>query len=125
MKTIPELQKEVFENATAKGFHKKTPELGTMLALIHSEVSEALEADRVSRWTKDCNVLTKTNALDDDGIFQIYFKNHIKDRFEDEMADIVIRVMDLCGKYNINLYAHIIAKMRYNSLREPMHGKNY
>jgi len=40
------------------------------------------------------------------------------------MADIVIRVMDLCAFKGIDLESHIKAKMRYNSLREYKHGKN-
>jgi NTP pyrophosphatase (non-canonical NTP hydrolase) len=45
--------------------------------------------------------------------------------FEMELADIMIRVMDLCAFKNIDLEAHIKAKMRYNSLREYKHGKKY
>lgn len=41
------------------------------------------------------------------------------------MADIVIRVMDMCAFKGIDLDAHVAAKMRYNSLREHMHGKKY
>jgi NTP pyrophosphatase (non-canonical NTP hydrolase) len=44
---------------------------------------------------------------------------------EDELADIMIRVMALAAYKGINLESHIKAKMRYNSLREYKHGKKY
>ena len=53
------------------------------------------------------------------------YKDLVKGSFEEEMADIVIRVMDLCAFKNIDLEAHVKAKMRYNSLREYKHGKKY
>lgn len=45
--------------------------------------------------------------------------------FEFEMADICIRVFDMCGWKGIDLESHIAAKMRYNSLRPHKHGKKY
>ena len=40
-----------------------------------------------------------------------------------ELADLVIRVADLCGFYGIDLEAVIRMKMEYNSTRPKMHGK--
>ncbi|MCL6612607.1 MAG: hypothetical protein K6T66_13820 [Peptococcaceae bacterium] len=65
---------EVHEIIKTKGFWDKPRETGTLIALIHSEVSEALEA----------------NSCAD---------------FCTELADICLRIMDLCGAYNINLEA--------------------
>ncbi len=45
--------------------------------------------------------------------------------FEDEAADMMIRVMDLASYLGIDLDAHVKAKMRYNSLRPIKHGKKY
>lgn len=84
--------------AHSKGWHDDPKETGTMLALIHSEVSEALEADRIG---------------DDEN-------------FAEELADVVIRVFDLCGFMNIDLGTEIDKKMAKNRLRPHMHGgKNY
>lgn len=68
------------------------------LALIHSEVSEALEAVRV-----------------DD-----------MDNFEDELIDVLIRVFDLWGgTYGMgNLDDVLERKMRKNEQRPFKHGKN-
>lgn len=120
---INQLAQQVHENAKSKGFYDSEKNIGEMLCLIHSEVSEALEADRKERYsTGDTETI---NSHNDDDIFNAYFKANIKDTFEDELADIMIRVMDLAAYKGINLEQHIKAKMRYNSLREHKHGKKY
>ena len=43
---INRLAKEIHKNNVSKGFYDKEKNIGEMLCLIHSEVSEALEADR-------------------------------------------------------------------------------
>ena len=50
---INELAKQIYENAVSKGFYDdgKATNIGERLCLIHSEVSEALEADRKKRYT--------------------------------------------------------------------------
>lgn len=67
------------------------------LALVHSEVSEALEGHRKS--------------LNDD---------KLPDRLqiEVELADAVIRILDLCGALNLDLAGAIQEKLAYNSSRE-------
>lgn len=92
--TINELCKEAYETAISKGWHDEPREMGTLLALIHSEVSEALEADRKG-----------------------YFNN-----FTEELADICIRVFDLCGSRGIDLESAIREKMEYNKSRPYKHG---
>lgn len=124
MGQIAELQKEVHKNAKNKGFHEGEKNTGEMLALIHSEVSEALEADRIDKYCKDGTWMNDDTVDDYDG-FVFHFKDEVKDTFDDELADIVIRVMDLAELKGINLESHIIAKMRYNSTRENKHGKRY
>ena len=134
---INELAKQVHQNAIDKGFFEKEKNIGEMLALIHSEVSEALEADR-----KDNYFNPETNCKKDKDYsrtggwaFDIvnsnieawinWFNAEVKNTFQDELADIMIRVMDLAAYKGIDLEYHIKAKMRYNSLREYKHGKKY
>jgi NTP pyrophosphatase (non-canonical NTP hydrolase) len=122
-KTIAELSKEIHENARSKGFWDKERNLGEMLMLIVSEVAEAMEADRNSHFT-EVNMLGIAGWVDDKD-FRAHFANDVKDTFEDELADACIRIFDLAYSRNIDLQAHIEAKMRYNATRPHMHGKKY
>ena len=127
MSTIAELSKEIHENARSKGFWDKERNMGEMLMLIVSEVSETMEADRVD-YVADVKRFNKImEGWDDthyayDNAFKNAFKQTIKSSFEDELADVVIRVMDLAYSRNIDLEWHIKQKMKYNSMREHMHG---
>jgi len=92
---IRELQKEVHEIACDKGWWgpgHKLP-LG-VLCLIHSEVSEAVEAWR-----------------DGDEI-----------KFAEELADVVIRTLDAAEAYGIDLQNAILAKNEFNKTRPYKHG---
>jgi NTP pyrophosphatase (non-canonical NTP hydrolase) len=120
---INQLAKKIHENAKSKGFFDSEKNIGEMLCLIHSEVSEALEADRNSNYTT-CN-MNVINGWHFDEDFKPEFTKNVKNTFEDELADVVIRVLDLCAFKGIDIEAHIKAKMRYNSLREHKHGKKY
>lgn len=120
---INELSKEIHEVNKANGFYEGEKNIGEMLALIHSEVSEALESDRKGRYTVATMRVVNGWVRDDD--FKAGFKSCVKDTFEDELADIMIRVMDLAAFKGIDLEQHIKAKLRYNSLREYKHGKKY
>lgn len=92
--SINDLCKEAYETAVSKGWHDQPIETGTLLALIHSEVSEALEADR---------------------------KGDIEN-FKEELADVCIRIFDLCGARNINLEQAINKKMEFNKGRSYKYG---
>lgn len=108
------------KNSRDKGFRDKFREVASSLMLIVSELSEAMEADRKSL---QANYLRreKLNTIDD-AVFKKIFEEDFKDTFQDELADAVIRIFDLCEDRSINLGWHIIQKMRYNSLRDKMHG---
>lgn len=95
----------VEHNALNKGFWGKSDNIGEKIALIHSELSEALEAIR------------KNNPIDD--------KCPEFTSFSVELADAVIRIMDLSYHYGYDISNAIVAKIRYNTTRPPMHGKTF
>jgi NTP pyrophosphatase (non-canonical NTP hydrolase) len=133
---INELAKEVHENAVSHGFFDDNKNIGEMLCLIHSEVSEALDADRSDKYYSNCvsdqkwfiQGMADKNfgaTFCDDSFFKDQFENRVKDTFEDELADVLIRVMDLAAYKDIDLESHVKAKMRYNAMRPHRHGKKY
>jgi len=118
-----ETQKLIHANAKAKGFYEsEIVNVGEKLMLIVSELSEALEADRTGYHCHQSNFLNHVASTHD---FEVSFRASVKDTFEDELADAVIRIMDLAEYMNINLEWHIEQKMRFNALREYKHGKAY
>jgi len=53
------------------------------------------------------------------------YEELIKGTVEEEIADAVIRLVELAATYNIDLDWHVAAKMAYNEKREYRHGKKY
>ena len=48
-----------------------------------------------------------------------------QDGFKEELADVAIRLGDLCGGLGIDLEAEIIKKMEKNKDRPSLHGKAF
>lgn len=69
---------------------------GELIALMHSELSEALEADR-------------KNLMDD--------KLGHRPGVEVELADLIIRAMDFAGRHNLDIAGAMLDKMDYNAER--------
>lgn len=103
MKTIPDLNKlakEVFQINKAKGFHEEEISNETLLMLVITELSEAVEADRKGQRAniKEYADLMEGYTPEDSHLTFVHlFKMHIKDTIEDELADVVIRLLDLAG----------------------------
>ena len=122
MGNLTEFSKIVHQANKDKGFYEKEMPVGTHLMLITSELAEALEAD-IHNLTAD---KASFNAKIASGIpFQEAFKECIKDSYEDEIADAVIRLLDHCGYKGIDLEFHVQNKLKYNSGRVIRHGKKY
>jgi NTP pyrophosphatase (non-canonical NTP hydrolase) len=112
-KSINEYCKEAYKTARLKGFYgtyaqylKTDPRYflhlrnkAEMIALMHSELSEALEALRST--------------------------DQSKNNVGEEFADCCIRVFDYCGAFNIDLEKEILKKMKINAKRAIKHNKNF
>jgi len=107
---------------------------GQRLSLIHSEISEALEGIRKDKsFPRFANVAGSIDALKEDFMilksnpeqFNELFEMHVKDTEEDELADALIRILDYCGAYQIDIDFHVKTKLHYNALRPHKHGKTF
>ena len=96
---LTSLQYENWKIAEDNGWHDKGRSFGDEVSLIHSEVSESLEEYRKS--------------------------GKVDDAVAEELADIVIRVMDTAETHSVNLYEEILKKMVANRSRPYRHGDKH
>lgn len=90
------------------GWHDDSRPFAADIALLHSEVSETYEAYR------DHGFMDVTD-YDVQGLPK-------PEGVKSEMADVFIRLLDTCGRYNIDLVAEFTRKMAYNETRGYKHG---
>ena len=104
MGQITDLAKEIHQIAVEHGWWPQPANFGDpvngrsfgdIIALIHSEASEALEAYREHK------------SIDSVG---------------EEFADIIIRVLDACVGYGIDIETALTKKVSYNKTRPYRHG---
>ena len=108
MGQINELAEEIHSWAVGNGFFEpdKVRDFDGMLANVHGEVSEALEEWRDGR-----------------GFTETYYSDGGKpEGIPSELADIVIRVLDMCAYYGIDLEEIIRIKFEYNRTRAYRNG---
>lgn len=100
---VKHLCEEQHKRMVEKGFWEKPRTDIECIALIHSELSEAVEGLRHGNPPSD----------------------HIPEfsAAEEELADAVIRIADLCGARGWRLGEAIVAKMEFNLNRPHKHGK--
>lgn len=87
--------KQIHKNAKAKGFYDKPRNIGELFMLIVSEMGEATEAHRKGR-TANLQLFEDQYRKNRD-LFIDLFAVDIKDTVEDEIADVVIRLLDYCA----------------------------
>ena len=93
--SLGELSKFCHSIAKEKGFWDKERNMGEALMLIVTELAEAMEAYRIQD----------------------------KENFREELADTFIRLLDLCGGYDIDITSEIAKKSEKNKNRPYKHGK--
>lgn len=100
-----EMQRIVHDIAITKGWWDMDRPDGEIIALIHSELSECLEACR-NGYPIDHHVCKHGNA-------------------QVELADAVIRIMDWAGSKGWDIATALVDKVEYNRSRPFRHGKAF
>lgn len=103
-RTLTNLGVYVHDMAVSKGWYdgSSTRNPAELIALMHSELSEALEGFR-------------TGNKPSDKIPEFLSS-------EEEFADCIIRILDAAEHLGLNVGAALVAKMEYNRGRERRHG---
>jgi NTP pyrophosphatase (non-canonical NTP hydrolase) len=112
---LDQLAETITDNADRKGFWDITdPDLNIplKLALCFTEISEALEAHRELYDDAEADPLTGMTPMQEED-------------FTEELADAIIRVLDIAGGYELPIGDAIISKIEKNRARPPKHGKRY
>lgn len=115
---LNDLAEEISEVALAKNFWD-IPDVGDngyiplKLALVHSEVSEAIEVYR--KPYEDAGASSFTGMTPEQ-----------EEDFSEELADVIIRVLDIIGYYGLEDFGEILlSKIEANRSRPTLHEKRF
>ena len=128
---INELAKEVHDNAVAHGWWEKPPTLPEALCLIHAELSEALEEYREGNpliygtcalAAEDCKFSGVCDRVGRPGEGEGIDGPCKPEGIAVELADVILRTLDLMAALGVDVDAVVMAKHKYNLGREYRHG---
>ena len=95
--TLNRYAKDCHQRAVAKGFYGEPHSVWHHLMLAFGELHEAIEADRLGRWVKLTPEQIEELRWLEGAAFAQAFRRIVKDTVGDEIADAVIRLLDLLG----------------------------
>lgn len=120
---INETAKEMHHISESKGWYSPPKSDGEALLLMHAEISEA--AEELRKFGSDIGPRGDDGWQDKLGPTTVYYnadKPTKPEGFGVELADCIIRIMDLCVYLGIDLEEMISLKAAYNQTRPMRHG---
>lgn len=115
---LTEFAKEVHQNAIDHGWWDEPRSFGEVIALCHSELSEALEEYRAGRPMEYVDEIETVTRITDPS----QFNGRKPEGIAVEMSDCIIRILDWCGKSGLDIDRIIREKHEYNKTRPYRHG---
>ena len=101
---LNKLRDEAYSIAKANGWHEEEHNDSHWLMLIITEIAEAVQADRKDKHAYKDKFLASLKPDDDGEMFSTLFGQYIKNSVEDELGDVIIRCLDLCGVKGLDAY---------------------
>ena len=118
---LNEFAKEIHDNAREHGWWEEERKFPEIVALCHSELSEALEEYRDGK--PNVYVSASLEYLPvEERVLPRLLVGQKPEGMAVEMADCIIRILDWCGKEGIDIEAILKAKHEYNKTRSYKHG---
>lgn len=117
--TLNDWRDEVHQCAISKGWWDMdtSRNFGDLIALIHTELSEAYEEYRDGRLPDERYYDNERCVTDPIGT-----RLPKPEGIPSELADVMIRLFDVCGYYGIDIQAALLEKHTYNLCRPYRHG---
>ena len=115
---LNDLARQINDNARTHGFWDGARNFGEMIALAHSELSEALEEHRSQRPNEYVTKHHHAAGRDCDGACK-------PEGVAVELADCLIRILDTLHSLDVDIDGGVARKMAYNASRPHKHGKAY
>lgn len=119
VKSLGLMEAEVYDNNVGHGWFDSDRTFGDGIALIHSELSEALDAFRAGGLADQTKNGGKPYTPTDHDAYEMLPK---PEGVGSEFADVLIRLLDECHRGGIDLEAEYERKMAYNRTRPYRHG---
>lgn len=105
VKAVNQLAKTIYGITVGKGFWDAERNDGEMIALMHSELSEALEGLR--------------HGDPPDQHLPEYKSSEV------ELADCIVRILDMAHGRGLRVAEALMDKIAYNARRPHLHGKSF